>query len=186
MVDACRNVVRAGATAVPLASRPVLFALARALAEAWPADVPRETLLARAFRARDADELHRARLRVEIGRLRQALAPLAGVSATQPGLRAEAAARAGGRRARAAGRGGPRRGARPARRRRGLVELGAGARPRRQPAHRPARARGAGRGRQGRILRPRPGLPLDGAERAGFPDELVTPGPARATARLRA
>ena len=82
VVDACRNVVRAGATAVPLASRPVLFALARTLAEAWPADVPRETLLARAFRARDADESHRARLRVEIGRLRQSLAPLAGLSAT--------------------------------------------------------------------------------------------------------
>ena len=87
MVDACRNVVRAGATVVPLASRPVLFALARALAEAWPADVPRETLLARAFRARDADESHRARLRVEIGRLRQALRPLAGLNATKPGLR---------------------------------------------------------------------------------------------------
>ena len=86
VVDACRNVVRAGATAVPLASRPVLFALARTLAEAWPADVPRETLLARAFRARDADKSHRARLRVEIGRLRQSLAPLAGIGATSRGF----------------------------------------------------------------------------------------------------
>ena len=86
VVDACRNVVRAGATAVPLASRPVLFALARTLAEAWPADVPRETLLAQAFRARDADESHRARLRVEIGRLRQSLGPLAGLSATSRGF----------------------------------------------------------------------------------------------------
>jgi hypothetical protein len=86
VVDACRNVVRAGATAVPLASRPVLFALARTLAEAWPADVPRETLLARAFRARDADESHRARLRVEIGRLRQSLTPLAGLTATSRGF----------------------------------------------------------------------------------------------------
>ena len=86
VVDACRNVVRAGATAVPLASRPVLFALARTLAEAWPEDVPRETLLARAFRARDADESHRARLRVEIGRLRQSLGPLAGLSATSRGF----------------------------------------------------------------------------------------------------
>ena len=177
VVDACRNVVRAGATAVPLASRPVLFALARTLAEAWPADVPRETLLARAFRARDADESHRARLRVEIGRLRQSLAPLAGIERDEPGLPAEAAAGPDGRRARAARRGGPRRGPGPARRWRGLVELGAGARPRRQPPHRPARARGAGGSRQGRILRPWPGLPLDGAERAGFPDELVTPGP---------
>jgi hypothetical protein len=82
VVDACRNVVRAGAITDPLASRPVLFALA----EAWPADVPRETLLARAFRARDADESHRARLRVEIGRLRQSLAPLAGIGATSGGF----------------------------------------------------------------------------------------------------
>jgi hypothetical protein len=86
LVDACRNVVRAGASAVPLAGRPVLFALARALAEAWPGDVSREILLARAFRAREADESHRARLRVEIGRLRKALKPLAGVSATTRGF----------------------------------------------------------------------------------------------------
>jgi DNA-binding transcriptional ArsR family regulator len=86
LVDACRNVVRAGTVSVPLAGRPVLFALARALAEAWPGDVSRETLLARAFRARDADESHRARLRVEIGRLRKALAPLAGLAATKRGF----------------------------------------------------------------------------------------------------
>ena len=116
VVDACRNVVRAGPTAVPLAGRPVLFALARTLAEAWPADVPRETLLARAFRARDADESHRARLRVEIGRLRQALAPLAGLDCDEPGLPAETAAGADGRRARATRRGGPRRGSGPSRR----------------------------------------------------------------------
>lgn len=77
MVDASRNVVRAGTTVVPLDGRPVLFALARALAEASPEDVSRETLIARAFRARDADESHRARLRVEIGRLRKTLRPLA-------------------------------------------------------------------------------------------------------------
>jgi tetratricopeptide (TPR) repeat protein len=84
--DACRNVVRAGATVVPLSGRPVLFALARALAEAEPAEVPRAALLARAFRARHADESHRARLRVEIGRLRKALEPLAGVLATRRGF----------------------------------------------------------------------------------------------------
>jgi hypothetical protein len=71
---------------VSLASRPVLFALARALAEAWPDDVPRDTLVARAFRAKRADESHRARLRVEIGRLRAALGSLGGVSATQRGF----------------------------------------------------------------------------------------------------
>jgi tetratricopeptide (TPR) repeat protein len=86
VVDACRNVVRAGAMVVPLASRPVLFSLARALAEAWPSDVSRETLLARAFRARAADESHRARLRVEIGRLRKALRPLVDMKATKRGF----------------------------------------------------------------------------------------------------
>jgi len=89
VVDACRNVVRAGSTVVLLASRPVLFALVRALAEAWPEDVSRETLLTRAFRARRADESHRARLRVEIGRLRKALEPLAGLSATKRGFALE-------------------------------------------------------------------------------------------------
>ena len=86
VVDACRHVVRDAGTVVSLASRPVLFALARALGEAWPDDVPRDTLVARAFRAKRADESHRARLRVEIGRLRTALGTLAGVSATQRGF----------------------------------------------------------------------------------------------------
>jgi hypothetical protein len=86
VVDACRHVVRDARTVVSLARRPVLFALARALGEAWPADAPRGTLVARAFRAKHADESHRARLRVEIGRLRTALRTLASVSATQRGF----------------------------------------------------------------------------------------------------
>lgn len=86
VVDACRHVVRAGDKVVSLAKRPVLFALARALGEAWPNDVERGVLLARAFRAKHADESHRARLRVEIGRLRKALAPLAAVNATERGF----------------------------------------------------------------------------------------------------
>lgn len=86
IVDACRYVVRDARTVVSLARRPVLFALARALGEAWPADVPRSTLLARAFRAKFADESHRARLRVEIGRLRRALRTLADVTATKEGF----------------------------------------------------------------------------------------------------
>jgi DNA-binding transcriptional ArsR family regulator len=86
VVDACRHVVRDARTVVSLARRPVLFALARALGEAWPGDVPRGTLVARAFRAKHADESHRARLRVEIGRLRTALRMLAGVSATKRGF----------------------------------------------------------------------------------------------------
>jgi hypothetical protein len=86
VVDACRHVVRAAGTVISLARRPVLFALARALAEAWPDDVPRSTLVARAFRGKHADESHRARLRVEIGRLRAALRNLADVSATKQGF----------------------------------------------------------------------------------------------------
>lgn len=86
VVDACRYVVRHADKVVELARRPVLFTLARALAEAWPNDVPRETLIARAFRAKHADESHRARLRVEIGRLRAMLRPLANLSATQQGF----------------------------------------------------------------------------------------------------
>jgi tetratricopeptide (TPR) repeat protein len=86
VVDACRYVVRGARAAVPLARRPVLFTLARALAEAWPGDVPRGALVARAFRARHPDESYRARLRVEVGRLRAALRTLAGVSATKQGF----------------------------------------------------------------------------------------------------
>jgi hypothetical protein len=71
---------------VSLATRPILFTLVRTLAEAWPDDVPRETLIARAFRLKLSDESHRARLRVEIGRLRAALKPLAGVIATRRGF----------------------------------------------------------------------------------------------------
>src|SRR5712664_637102 len=52
VVDACRHVVRDESTLVSLATRPVLFVLARALAEAWPGDVPRDTLVALAFRAK--------------------------------------------------------------------------------------------------------------------------------------
>jgi len=86
VVDACRHVVRAAGLVVSLASRPVLFALARALGESWPAEVPRTTLVARAFRGKHADESHRARLRVEIGRLREMLGDLASVTATKRGF----------------------------------------------------------------------------------------------------
>src|SRR5690606_28365709 len=77
VVDACRHAVRKGSSVVSLARRPVLFALARALGEAWPGDVPRDTLVARAFKLKVADESLRARLRVEIGRLRKMLRTLA-------------------------------------------------------------------------------------------------------------
>ncbi len=86
VVDACRHVVRCGETRLSLATRPILFALLRTLAEAFPGDASRESLLLRAFRARHADESHRARLRVEMGRLRAELAPLAGITATRDGF----------------------------------------------------------------------------------------------------
>jgi hypothetical protein len=86
VVDACRYVVRDSNTVVSLTRRPVLFALARALGEAWPEDVPRGMLIAKAFAARRVDESHRARLRVEVGRLRKVLRTLAGVSATKRGF----------------------------------------------------------------------------------------------------
>ena len=87
IVDACRRTLSADATSLPLARRPVLFALAQALALAWPSDVDRGTLIERAFRMRRPDETHRARLRVEIGRLRKLVAPLARVEATERGFK---------------------------------------------------------------------------------------------------
>jgi hypothetical protein len=86
IVDACRLAVRCAGATVSLESRPVLFALARTLGEAWPRGTSRETLLARAFHAKEADESHRARLRVEIGRLRKALHKIARIDATADGF----------------------------------------------------------------------------------------------------
>ncbi len=96
VVDACRHVVRHRGTVVSLAKRPVLFALARALGEAWPGDVARDTLIGRAFGPNGGDASHRARLRVEAGRLRGVLRALADVSATKRGF-ALAPGRARGR-----------------------------------------------------------------------------------------
>ena len=86
VVDGCRRVVRDPRKVISLARRPVLFALARALGEAWPDDVPRDTLIARAFGAKDANDSHRVRLRVEVGRLRSVLRALADVIATKQGF----------------------------------------------------------------------------------------------------
>lgn len=86
VVDACRHVIRQGRTMISLAKRPVLFALVRALGEAWPADVARDTLVARVFRLKSADESHRVRLRVEMARLRAVLRPLADINATPRGF----------------------------------------------------------------------------------------------------
>jgi DNA-binding transcriptional ArsR family regulator len=86
IVDGCRRAVRVASRSVSLTGRPVLFELAVTLAEAWPADVPRNQLIQRAFMARAANESHRARLRVEIGRLRAALRRIARIEATPRGF----------------------------------------------------------------------------------------------------
>ncbi len=175
VVDACRHVVREAAMVVSLATRPVLFALARALAEAWPGDAPRTTLVARAFRAKHADESHRARLRVEIGRLREELRSLIDVSATPRGFalaprRAREVVGTGAARRRAA-----RGGAGLPGRRRVVVELSPGDCAWNQPAQRAAGARFACGGRQSAIIRPWAGASLDHLARARIPDNLVTP-----------
>ena len=76
----------AASPAPRMARRPVLFTLARVLAEAWPGDVDRATLILRAFRTRHPDETHRARLRVELGRLRALIDPVARIEATRDGF----------------------------------------------------------------------------------------------------
>ncbi|MTH78099.1 helix-turn-helix domain-containing protein [Paracoccus aestuariivivens] len=86
IVDASRNVVRRDRTIISLGRRPILFGLLRVLAEAWPHDVPRDELLKRVFRARHSDESHRARLRVEMARLRKEISPFANITATGRGF----------------------------------------------------------------------------------------------------
>ena len=160
---------------VSLATRPVLFALARALGEVWPADVPRSTLLARAFRAKHADESHRARLRVEVGRLRVELRTLAEVSATKRGFTLV-----------------PRRAcgvvvlAPPVEERHAAVlafladgeswsSSATGDCARSEPAHRAAGTRFTCGSRQGSVVWSWASAPLDEAARAGIPVNLVTP-----------
>ncbi|WP_018318638.1 hypothetical protein [Bradyrhizobium sp. WSM2793] len=86
VVDTFHHSVRRRGAILLFGTRPVLFALVRLLAQAWPADVSREKLITGAFGARHVDESHRARLRVEIGRLRVKLKPVADVTATKQGF----------------------------------------------------------------------------------------------------
>jgi hypothetical protein len=86
VVDACRYTVRVERKVISLAGRAVPFILARALAEAWPNDVSRDALVQRAFRLKSADESLRARLRVEVSRLRKLLQPMAEINATERGF----------------------------------------------------------------------------------------------------
>jgi hypothetical protein len=85
VVDACRRAVLAGGRLIRLARRPVLFALVRALAEGWPEVVPRDELIGRAFSVRRVNASHRARLRVELGRVRRELRSIADVRAEGTG-----------------------------------------------------------------------------------------------------
>lgn len=85
LVDACRRLMIAGRVTLPLAKRPVLFALLFELARAWPAGVSRDELAARAFEVRRPNASHRARLRVEVGRLRKLVTGLAEPVATGAG-----------------------------------------------------------------------------------------------------
>jgi hypothetical protein len=84
LVDGCRRLVVGGRVTIPLARRPVLFALLMALARAWPAAVPRDELTARAFDVRRVNPSHRARLRVEVGRLRRAMDGLSAEPSATP------------------------------------------------------------------------------------------------------
>ena len=167
---------------IPLDTRPVLFALARAFAEACPGTCRGRIPVARAFGATHADESHRARLRVEIGRLRKALRDVADIEATKDGFALVP------RRARDVAVLAP-----PTDEAHATVlalladgeawsTLRAGAGARRQSAHRAAGPRRPHGRRQSAAGRPRPGAALDGAAAAGFPDNLVTPG--RAARRL--
>jgi hypothetical protein len=86
LVDACRREIRSGAAVVSLTSRPVLFTLARSLAEAAPNAATRAELIHAAFGGKTASESLRARLRVELGRLRRVLSELADIRATDEGF----------------------------------------------------------------------------------------------------
>jgi hypothetical protein len=177
VVDACRYAERDAGTVVSLATRPVLFALARALAEAWPADVSRDALVARAFRGKHADESHRAVAGRDRAASRRA-SDAGRCERDQARLCAGAAPRPRGRRTGAAGRRAARGGARLPRRWRVMVEFGARNCAWRQSAHRAARTRRAWRGGQGAIIRSRARASLDDPAGAGLPDNLVTPGSA--------
>jgi tetratricopeptide (TPR) repeat protein len=87
VLDTCRRGLRAGSAWRPMTRRPVLLALALALARAWPDSVDREVLIAKTFRIRRPDETDRSRLRVEVGRLRTVAKGLARIEADSNGYR---------------------------------------------------------------------------------------------------
>lgn len=175
VVDALRHAVRDAHGPISLARRPVLFALLRALAAAWPDDVDRSTLIARVFRTRHPDETHRVRLRVEIGRLRRLLAPFADLARQRARLPAVAPWRAPRGPAGTSRRWRTGRAARTAGRRHGVVHLRAGPGYRRQPALGAARARRYGSRRPGARDRACARTALGSAAAGRIHDDLVTP-----------
>jgi hypothetical protein len=91
LVDACRRELRSGQRVVSFARKPVLMELLRCLAEDWPEVVPRDLLIERGFGVHRSNESHRARLRVELGRLRRLLAGSGSIQAEGVGYRLVAA-----------------------------------------------------------------------------------------------
>ena len=173
VLDACRRAIACGAQRLPLARRPVLFMLADALARAWPGDAGRDALIAHAFRQRDPDDTHRARLRVEIGRLRALVKPFAAIDATPAGFALRPPRRAARGRAGPTHRGRRRGPARAAVRRRRLVHVGTGPGAGRKPAHRAARAGRLAGSRPRARHRPRAVTALAGAAAGGIHDSPV-------------
>ncbi|HEX4337098.1 MAG TPA: helix-turn-helix domain-containing protein [Polyangiaceae bacterium] len=86
VIDGCRRELRREKVVVSLATRPVLFALASVLGEAAPQVASRDSLIRAAFGGKHANESLRARLRVELGRLRRVLATLAAIDARGDGF----------------------------------------------------------------------------------------------------
>jgi len=76
IVDALRWTVMIDGDVIELSRRPVLFELLRVLARASPGPASGDALIAAAFAAQVINESHRARLRVELGRLRRVVGPI--------------------------------------------------------------------------------------------------------------
>jgi tetratricopeptide (TPR) repeat protein len=93
LIDAARKRIQSGDAAVELRSRPVLFALLLTLAERFPAGAARGELITNAFGMKRGSDSLRARLRVELARLRRLLRPFASIEATDLGFRLRTEAR---------------------------------------------------------------------------------------------
>ena len=86
VVDACRHVVRDARTVISLAQRPVLFALARALGEAWPDDVSRDALRRARIRREARRRIASRAVARRNGTASRAASTVADVSATKRGF----------------------------------------------------------------------------------------------------